>query len=394
MTLRQIADQLGLGAYPEGIEAVFQAQKGSGAPACDLQLIDQLQEMHGIFGDYYTDVRQTASLINDDPVRSAWVRAASAFAVEASHDDTYKIPAPEPDGTLVTDYLMLHILIPQMPGAMENYRRRGFSEEEIRAVNNHYKGCIYTVKVLTGRPGINRTYYRWLVHFTKATIFHTKGLQFELKKLPPNALWLRNRETKQVVPLLLRGTFHPSGVQPVGSAGYETADDSFTVTFEETEQAYVGHGVFDGVVSPEPQVFDKALWECVGNPGDGCLNVHIPRGADISPATFREAWDSARQIVRQRFPEHGGGNIFAYSWLFDPALKKFLKEDSAIIKFQNMFARFPIRSDGKAVFNFVFRRTTDALETLPEDTSLQRKIKALYLDGKYIYEYAGAIFEE
>ena len=34
------------------------------------------------------------------------------------------------------------------------------------------------------------------------------------------------------------------------------------------------------------------------------------------------------------------------------------------------------------------------VKDLPEDTSLQRKIKAMYLSGKYIYEYAGACFEE
>jgi hypothetical protein len=46
------------------------------------------------------------------------------------------------------------------------------------------------------------------------------------------------------------------------------------------------------------------------------------------------------------------------------------------------------------VFNFVFPGYGDDFSKLPEDTSLQRKIKAMYLSGKYIYEYAGACFEE
>ena len=44
--LRMIADRLKLGQYPELLEEIFESQKGSAAPACDLNLIDALQQEH------------------------------------------------------------------------------------------------------------------------------------------------------------------------------------------------------------------------------------------------------------------------------------------------------------------------------------------------------------
>jgi len=55
------------------------------------------------------------------------------------------------------------------------------------------------------------------------------------------------------------------------------------------------------------------------------------------------------------------------------------------------FAKHPIRSSGKEVFKFVFLKRTDDYTTLPEDTSLQRKLKQIYLDGGCIHGYAGVI---
>ena len=392
--LRKLADSLHLGEYPQGLEQAYEEVKNKNYPACDLALIDSLQEQYSVFGKYYEDVRKSAEEINADPVRSEWVRAAVKFVLSAPHDEAYKMPAPPQDGTLATDYLMMHLLIPQIPISIEEYLRRGFTMEEIKESLRSYAGSTYMVGVLTGRPGINKLYYGWLTHYAKVMIFKTHGLQFELKKFPPTAIWLRNRESKQVVPVMLLGTFHASGIQRLGSVGYEDESGAFQVSFTEDDEKYIGHGAYNGKVSAEAEEFPKAKWECLARPGDGCLNVHIPRGADITEATFKEAWHSACEIMHERFPEYGGGNIFAYSWIFDPVVGELLGAESKITKFQNLFARFPIRNNGRAVFNFVFPGYGDDFSKLPEDTSLQRKIKAMYLSGKYIYEYAGACFEE
>ena len=66
-----------------------------------------------------------------------------------------------------------------------------------------------------------------------------------------------------------------------------------------------------------------------------------------------------------------------------------MKPDSNIIAFQKKYALYPIAAKGEDVFLFVFRGYRGELSGLPEDTSLQRAIKRMYLDGKYVYEYGG-----
>ena len=56
-----------------------------------------------------------------------------------------------------------------------------------------------------------------------------------------------------------------------------------------------------------------------------------------------------------------------------------------------MFLKYPQCSGGQGIFGYVFPKKYENIESLPEDTSLQRKLKQLYLDGGYIYDYAGFI---
>ena len=51
-------------------------------------------------------------------------------------------------------------------------------------------------------------------------------------------------------------------------------------------------------------------------------------------------------------------------------------------------------TSGAAVFSFVFVRKPANLEDLEENTSLQRKVKKMYLEGDCIHTFSGAIFVE
>ena len=52
MSLRQIADVMGIGEYPQEMEAFYEALE-PGVPAADLALIRQLQEEYNLFDVYY-----------------------------------------------------------------------------------------------------------------------------------------------------------------------------------------------------------------------------------------------------------------------------------------------------------------------------------------------------
>ena len=61
------------------------------------------------------------------------------------------------------------------------------------------------------------------------------------------------------------------------------------------------------------------------------------------------------------------------------------------LRFRKKYTLYAGKTDGKAVFNFVFKMQSEEYKDLPEDTTLQRALKKLYLDGKYIYELSGII---
>lgn len=394
MEFRKIAGRLGVEQYPADMDAIYEKLSHDDTPACDLVLIDHLQEEYDIFGEFYDLVRQAAQAINDDPVRSVWVKTVAAFAKDNTFEQTHALVMPKSDGTLAGDFLPLYILLPQIPVSIDDYKARGFAGEDLANILKEYKVSIRIVQRQTGRPGIDQTYYGWLDIFAKAQIFCTMGLQFQIYNLPKMALWLRNRQTGQIVPLMVRGEFHASGIQQLGSKGYEDAEGSICPDFSEDEENFYGYGVFDNVMSTQRQTFPKDVWECVGRPQGVCLNIHVPRGSDISRETVLAACRDAKKITAKRYPELPEIKlVLASSWLLNPSLKQIQGEQARTTQFMECFTKYPNRDvDGSSMIKFVFGKAYEDYNDLPEDTSLQRKMKALYLSGGCLHKYTGTTY--
>lgn len=393
MTLSQVAARIGILQYPAEMDRVYETVKEDLQPACDLQVIGDLQTKYDLFGKFYTEVVQTAKAINADADRSLWVKTAAAYGKTATLKQLKDIPVPPADGSKVTDYLPLQILICLIPESIAQYTKRGFSDEEIRSLLGSYKESLAIMETLQGRPGYNEVYYRWQSIYAKACLFETEGMEFELFQLPDSAIYLKNNQSGEVVAVFTEGLFHASAMQMVGSRGYEDAQGAFSVTFEEDENSYYGHRSLGQKADRVKSTFPKTQWTCLAKPGDDCLSIHIPSGADISPAKMDKAIASARAILKQRYPEHGGAMIYGASWILDPVLEDFLKESSNILRFAHRFVRYPRKSDGTHAFNLIFQKHYDNYEQLPENTSLERGLKKLFLSGRYIYFYHGIIPE-
>lgn len=396
MQLCEIAARIGIAKYPAAMDAVYAAMEKDNTPACDLAAIEALEAEFGIYGKYYDLVMQTGEAINADPDRSTWVKVAVAFAQQDPTSASGRsIPVPTPDGTDVTAFLPVHILARQIPASIAEYRARGFSEEEIAGLNHTYRGGIATVERQTDRPGLNQLYYNWQNHFVKVEIYKAGSIEFERRTLPNAAVYLRNKTTREVIAVMNVGTFHASGKQLLGSRGCEDPEGAFKASFTEDENNYYGYRSLGPRVETTPGAFSKAEWEVFARPGDQCMSIHIPKGADISPATLEAAFAEGRRILQERFPEHTGNMIFASSWIIDPKLEELLGPDSKITQLGRRFIRYPQRSAGMHIYGNVFDKRLEGkpYEDLPEDTSLMRKLKQLYLDGGYIYAYGGLIPE-
>lgn len=391
MELRSIAEKIGIEKYPEAMDAFFANFTVPEGPACDLELVDSLQEEFELFGDFYELTRAIGIQLNNDECRSLWVKVATAYCMEGGVDEMKVVPVPAKDGTVISSMLPVYIHIPMIPLAIAEYRQRGFSEEEIQRLMRAYRGTIRTVKNYTGMPGFDKTYHWWMSLYTKARIYQIDGLQYQLSTFPSNILYLKNKLTGQIVPVLVKGTVYRTGENMLGSQCFEDEVGAFTVTFSEDDGKFVGHGVVNNWVDTQPKEYKKDQWEAIARPGDPCLNIHIPRGADLSSEALDRTFAAGRKIARERYGELGAQHIMCASWLMDPVLKELLGPNSKIAGFQDRFARYPMKSNGNSVFGFVFPKNYGSLETLPENTSLERKLKKVYIEGGCTHVYAGIL---
>ena len=393
--LRLIADRIGLGEYPEELESYYSADAGNTAPACDLELIAHLQEKYDLFGEFYDLVVQSAREINADPDMNTWVRVAAKYHKEHDKAAAMKLPVPAISENVATNFMMLHIMMPMIPESFDKMEARGFTWDELDDARRAYKSGIGVVRRQTGTPAMNKTYFSWLNLYCRALIFKISGFWFEVRQFPAQALWLRNRLSGQIVPLM-KSTFHRDGTMILGSKNYEDAEGSFVAEYAEDEENFYGFGCVDNVTDREKKTYPKAVWECIARPDDYCLGMHIPTKADISTESTMKACKDAIKLVHERFPEYGVGNaVFCASWLLNPRLKEIQGPQSRITQFEECFVKFPNKdTSGAAVFSFVFVRKPANLEDLEENTSLQRKVKKMYLEGDCIHTFSGAIFVE
>lgn len=382
MELRKIADKLGIRTYPEALETVVPVD------ICDEARIVALQEEFDLFGEYYEEVLSEARKVSKDPELRAWGEAIAGYAFQASITEFRSTPFPLPEDGV--GFLPLLVQLPMVPVAVADYHSRGFSDEIIRTLLKTYKGCMDVVYSKTGKRGLNRTYFNWVMLYSKALIFRYMGFQFEVKAFPEQAVILKNQETGALVPLLRQSVVHKSGMI-LGAAGCEDTDGSWTAEFLETEEGYYGYPAVNGKVSGEKVFYPKDQWACALQPGQFVLSAHLPKGMDISKENVDEAFRTVKEIANQWYPDYEITALYCGSWLLDPALADILGADSKIAAYGARFARYPLMSAGREVFTFVFPPNVTDLNTLPENTRLERGLKKLYLSGGHIHAFAGVI---
>ena len=94
-----------------------------------------------------------------------------------------------------------------------------------------------------------------------------------------------------------------------------------------------------------------------------------------------------RAFLREYFPDWADLPKTCESWLLSPVLKELLPEGSRILKFQNAFEIQEVYPENDDALEWVFyvaegQREGLDLSRLPENTSLQRKMKALMMNGR------------
>lgn len=123
--------------------------------------------------------------------------------------------------------------------------------------------------------------------------------------------------------------------------------------------------------------------------GDPVLNVHIPSDARLSRENLDDSYRQAKAFfggtIAGPWTAHPPKEILCDSWLLAPTLDLLLPETSGIRMFASDYRRYHQLEDSNAFFRWLYQLPSPvAYEALPENTSLQRKLKQHLLSGGYM----------
>ncbi len=281
------------------------------------------------------------------------------------------------------------------PDMITAHKKRGLPTKVIAdTLCDCFEDAIRLRNVTDGRDGFDdKVYFSWFRLYTNLSIVRIGILNFEVNKTFGNAVKVFKNKAGEYKMLSVAQEISKGGYI-AGSAGYP--DTAFVSEYCESDNAYIGYPVDmeNACVRSEKITLPKSEWRLVLDEGDGVFSIHIPSGAPITPENCVAQYREAFKIAQKYYPEYSVKALCCHSWLLDPALKDLAKKGSNIVSFGSRFLRYPTVSEGRGVFMFLFRKYVDNLEELPENTSLERAVKAHYLEGKYVYEVGGVIFED
>lgn len=129
-----------------------------------------------------------------------------------------------------------------------------------------------------------------------------------------------------------------------------------------------------------------------GVPGPVAVETHIPQGEPLNVDACLASFAQAKDFFATYFPNEMPTHFMCDSWLLSPNLAQVLDEESNIVRFMRLWTTIPFPGDGSAqaiqrVFGFGFSR--EQLAVAPENTGLQRRLKAYLLGGGSLDIVAG-----
>lgn len=135
-------------------------------------------------------------------------------------------------------------------------------------------------------------------------------------------------------------------------------------------------------------------YELISLDGKPAISLHIPTDVRLELPLLRQSYLDARQLLNAAFPKYRDVPMVCDSWLLSPDLQQFLPEHSNILAFQRSFRLHSANPDAQGFIQWVFKNPKLSVEEYPENTSLQRKLKAHLLQGGGFRSGQGILMED
>ena len=319
----------------------------------------------------------------------ASMKDRSSFDMYSMH---IKLPEPpaELESRLAFDMISLYPVLAHLPQGYQSLLEHSVPKDVVFATMRNIEESMLVYAYRFDREGFN-PYFRWIQHYMVGDILTIGRLQFEMKpKFTGGVKVYENNGSYQI--LMHDRMLHKSG-HILGSCNMAYSDGAYYAAVKEYEDVVEGYPVQEnGLASDEKVTLPKSGWKLVLADGESVLSVHIPRGKGLTKDACDAAYKRAAEIVSTCYPNFHYKAFVCFSWLMSTQLPQYMKPDANIAVFQSRYMRFPIHSMGQAVFSFLYPKPVPSLEALPENTGLERGVKALYLAGGCIYEAGGVFF--
>ena len=126
---------------------------------------------------------------------------------------------------------------------------------------------------------------------------------------------------------------------------------------------------------------------------DGEVHLHIPSGVDLALPVCAASLAQFHDFTRQYNPVWLERPISVHTWLLSPALEALLPPQSKILQFQHCFRLERWNREDLGFLTWVYGREETDYSKLPENTTLQRNMKAYLLRGGQVGTARGLLVD-
>lgn len=395
MTLEAMCNELELSKFPESFGVIYEEIKDTYDAYASLILSDEY------ITKTLSDCFALSSFTQEILAAAAEVRKSDALCLfvcimeqwlRNGAEDISDYEAPCGEG-LAFDFLHLFPMIPTMPDSVAHLRERNVPEDIIAATMQEYDFCVDMLLRNIGRPAFDKGRFNWVRRVSKNEMIRIGRFKYDLPAKRVTDIRAYRNADGEICVLADGVDVHRSG-RILGSAGCEDTSGSFRAEIAETQDKIIGYPIVDGLITDKKCELDKAQWSLCLSEADNVVFVHIPPRESFDVAAMEDSYSRAREILAKHYPDRPYSAFFCRSWLMSRDLRKVLKPTSNILAFQNKYIHYPCLCHGTQVFHNVFPKigVPEDYNDLPEETSLQKNVKNLYLNGGYILNDNGFFF--
>lgn len=296
-------------------------------------------------------------------VNTLWLRYVNLLKICYHQLPQEKIPYLEPQKGRTLGNLAPAIALALLSRDTEiHMQQRGIPQDMCRSILLSYERILQGHEKTHGFYGVSRMFFAWAKHYLLPDTYRIGALSFEITKPRPGEAAI---------------------------ALTENGEEIFLNDATVTENGICGTILARGGEVERAVSYRRKEYTPVLMPNDAILSIHIPKGTRIDRESCEETYRQAIAFFQKHYPEKEISMFYCRSWLMDPALADILPPTSNILSFQSWFRKYPSKSTGKEVFNFVHPLPFSSFDELPERTTLERGLKRRYLENHPIYVYAG-----